>query len=169
MINNFPIYCIRGEKVIVDTDLAKIYGVAVKRLNEQVKRNAKRFPVDFSFIIDKQEFMDMRSQIATASSRNIRHKPRVFTEHGAIAAAMILNSEKAIAMSTYVIAMSTYVVRAFVKLRSESLLHTEIKRALTGIDKKLLEHDDQIARIAQCLLPLLDDIDKNKKKRIGFL
>jgi len=161
-MEDFPIISIRGEKVIIDTDLAKIYGVSVKRLNEQVKRNIKRFPLDFSFIVDKQEYTNMWSQIATTSRRRLSNPPRVFTEHGAIAAAMILNSEKAIAMSTYV-------VRAFVKLRNESLLHTEIKKALTGIDKKLLEHDDQISRIAQCLLPLLDDIDKNKKKRIGFL
>ena len=93
------IFWIRGEKVIVDADLAELYGVTTKRLNEQVKRNLNRFPKDFMFQTTQGELDAMRSQIATASKRNVRFPPYVFTEHGALMAANVLNSERAVAAS----------------------------------------------------------------------
>ncbi len=109
------ILVLRGQKVILDSDLARIYGVPTKRLNEQVRRNKERFPQDFSFQLTSQEakylrsqFVTsnsvglMRSQFATASKRNVRHLPYVFTEHGAMMAANVLNSRQAVKMSVFV-------------------------------------------------------------------
>jgi len=109
---------IRGHAVILDADLAALYGTTTKRLNEQVKRNSERFPDDFVFQLTQKEATaipkDMRSQIATASKRNIRYRPYVFTEHGALMAANVVKSDKAIQMSIAV-------VRAFAKLRRMAL------------------------------------------------
>lgn len=92
---------IRGEKVILDSDLAKLFGVTTKRLNEQVKRNVSRFPKDFMFQLTGEEVESMRSQFATASRRNIRYLPFAFTEHGALMAANVLNSQRAVEASAY--------------------------------------------------------------------
>ena len=100
---------IRGQRVIVDSDLALLYGVPAKRFNEQVRRNLKRFPPDFMFRLENQEFAILRSQIATSSWGGRRYLPFVFTEHGTIMAASILNSARAIEVSVYV-------VRAFVQI-----------------------------------------------------
>jgi len=104
------ILIIRGQRVMMDADLAAIYGVSTKRLNEQVRRNRKRFPIDFMFRLRPGEASAMRSHFATASQRNIRHLPYAFTEHGAIMLASVLNSPIAIQASREV-------VRAFVRLR----------------------------------------------------
>src|SRR5665647_3028055 len=104
------IFLIRGRKVMLDADLADLYGVTTKRLNEQVKRNIDRFPNDFMFQLDENEILAVRSQTATASKRNIRFLPYVCTEPGVIMAASILNSQRAIDVSVYV-------VRVFVRLR----------------------------------------------------
>ncbi len=90
---------IRGERVMLDSDLSRIYGVPTKRLNEQVRRNAKRFPTDFVFRLTPEEVNSMRSQFATASKRNERFLPYAFTEHGAIMAANVLSSRHAVEMS----------------------------------------------------------------------
>jgi len=107
------IFTVRGQKVILDADLAHIYGVSTKRLNEQVRRNTERFPPDFAFVLTDQEVTNLRSQFATSSYESIRsqfaityhggrrYRPYVFTEHGAIMAANILRSERAIQMSVY--------------------------------------------------------------------
>ena len=97
------ILLIRGEKVILDADLARLYGVTTRALNQAVKRNIKRFPEDFMFQLLAEEVEAMRSQIVTASKRNVRFLPYVFTEHGAIMAANILNSEKAVSASVQVV------------------------------------------------------------------
>ena len=162
MINDFPIYCIRGEKDVVDTNLAKIYGVAVKRLNEQVKRNIKRFPSDFSFIVNKQEFTDMWSQIATTSRRRLSNPPRVFTEHGAIAAAMILNSEEAVAMSTYV-------VRAFVKLREMVASNHKLAAQFAELERQVEKHDKALVSVVQAIKQLLEPSKPKKKRSMGFI
>lgn len=104
---------VRGQRVLLDSDLAELYGVSTKRLNEQVRRNADRFPSDFLFELSNQEVAALRSQIATLNAgRGVhrKYRPMAFTEHGAIMAATILNSPRAAQMSVYV-------VRAFVKLR----------------------------------------------------
>jgi hypothetical protein len=97
------IFEIRGLKVMLDSDLARIYGVPTKRLNEQIRRNKARFPDDFAFRLTATEMQNLRSQFATASKRNIRYLPWVFTEHGAIMAANVLNSARAVQMSVFVV------------------------------------------------------------------
>jgi len=106
------ILVLRGQRVIVDADLAELYGVQVRHLNQQVKRNAKRFPPTFRFQLSAQEFKILRSQnvISSEGHGGARYRPHAFTEHGAIMAATVLNSERAIEMSVFV-------VRAFVRLR----------------------------------------------------
>jgi len=90
---------LRGQRVILDLHLAQFYGVSTKRLNEQVRRNARRFPQEFAFILTNQEAANLKSQIATSSWGGRRKLPRVFSEHGAIMAATVLNSSRAIEMS----------------------------------------------------------------------
>ena len=102
---NIPIHTIRGQKVILDSDLAKLYEVTTKRLNEQVKRNERKFPDSFRFQLNKEEWDSLRSHFATSSKMHggRRYMPYVFNEHGALQAANVLNSEKADAMSVYII------------------------------------------------------------------
>jgi len=122
---------IRGQKVILDSDLARIYYVPTKRLNEQVKRNAKRFPADFLFQLTTEEADNLKSQIATSSSHGGRRKlPYAFTENGAIMAANVLNSPEAVRMSVFV-------VRAFVKMRELLGGTKELARQLAALEKKL--------------------------------
>ncbi|MBI5385880.1 MAG: ORF6N domain-containing protein [Verrucomicrobia bacterium] len=144
---------IRGEPVILDSELARIYGVPTKRLNEQVRRNAERFPPDFVFLLTPEEvdFMrsqsatgfiratTMRSQIATASKRNVRFLPYAFTEHGAIMAANVLRSRRAVEMSIHVI-------RAFVALRREAGRYETLGRMLAELERtqKLQGRDIQV-------------------------
>ena len=122
------ILTIRGERVIHDSDLAEIYGVETKRLNEQVRRNAERFPSDFAFVLTPQEAGNLKSQIATSSSHGGRRKiPRVFTEHGALMAANVLNSKRAMEMSVFV-------VRAFTKMRAALSDTRELARKLATLE-----------------------------------
>jgi hypothetical protein len=145
----------RGHKVLLDAELAALYGVSTKRLNEQVKRNAERFPEDFLFRLSALEVEALnRSQIATGSQkhRDPRFPPYAFTEHGAIMAATILSSPRAVEMSIYV-------VRAFVKLRDLLSSNRELARRFaqleTRLDKKLTEHDDAIAAILSAIRQLM--------------
>lgn len=145
----------RGHKVLLDAELAALYGVSTKRLNEQVKRNAERFPEDFLFRLSAAEVEALnRSQIATGSQkhRDPRFPPYAFTEHGAIMAATILNSPRAVEMSIYV-------VRAFVKLRDLLSSNRELARRFaqleTRLDKKLAEHDETIAAILSAIRQLM--------------
>ncbi len=168
------IFNIRGQKVILDMDLAQLYGVSTKRLNEQVKRNADRFPSDFAFYLTLEDFKDLkcqvdgfnntvnRSQFATGSQkhRDPRFLPWAFTEHGAIMAANVLNSLQAIKMSVFV-------VRAFVKLREQLLNQKELEERLTNIENILLAHDGSIRELYEKIRPLLIPTMKPKRK-IGF-
>ncbi len=161
------ILVLRGHKVLLDTELAALYGVTTKRLNEQVKRNAERFPEDFLFRLSAAEVeMLNRSQIATGSQkhRNPRFPPYAFTEHGAIMAAMILNSPRAVEMSVYV-------VRAFVHLRELLSSNRELARRFaqleTRLDKKLTEHDLAIAAILSAIRELMNP-PPPKRRPIGF-
>ena len=126
------IHAVRGQRVMLDADLAAVYGVTTKRLNEQVKRNQQRFPIDFGFQLsleEAQELQRSRSQIATLKrGQNIKYRPYAFTEHGAIMAATVLNSPQAVQMSVFV-------VRAFIKMRavlSDSLREYRARRARKG-------------------------------------
>lgn len=129
------ILLIRGQRVLLDADLAAMYGVTTKRFNEQVRRNAARFPADFSFLLEDQDFTILRSQFATSSFAapahgGRRHLPRVFTEHGAIMAAMLLNSPRAIQMSVYVI-------RAFVKMRHALASNAAMTKRLETLERSV--------------------------------
>lgn len=176
------ILLIRGQRVILDSDLAKIYSVPTKRLNEQVKRNTERFPDDFAFKLTPEEFTDLRpqiatavlptksirSQIATASKRNIRHLPYVFTEHGAIMAANVLNSPKAIEMSLFV-------VRAFVKMRETLASNRTLAEKLAELERKLTGrlnvHEKAIVYVLEEIKKLMTPAPSQPvppKRQIGF-
>src|SRR2546422_9959937 len=128
---------IRGQKVILDSDLAKIYGVRTARLNQQVNRNLERFPSDFMFRLTKDEFSPLMLQIATSKKRRggRRKLPYAFTEHGAVMAANVLNSERSVAMSVFV-------VRAFVKLREVLSSNAELAKKLEELERKLTARQD---------------------------
>ena len=145
---------IRGEKVILDSDLARIYGVTTKRLNEQVKRNQSRFPADFAFQLTAEEARNLRSQIATSSSHGgRRYRPYAFTQHGAIMTANVLNSPRAVQMSVFV-------VRAFVKMRGVLANTRELSRKLAALEKDLKGrldiHEAAIVTILQRVMELID-------------
>jgi hypothetical protein len=156
---------VRETRVILDTDLAGIYGVTTKRLNEQFRRNRDRFPEDFAFQLTDDEtrmLNDLRSQIATSNKRGgRRYRPYVFTEHGALMAANILSSPRAVAMSVYVI-------RAFIKIREDLAANAAILKRLAEIDKTLLLHDSALRDIYQKLRPLLEPPSLPPKPEIGF-
>jgi len=176
------ILTIRGHKVILDRDLAMLYGVEVKRLNEQVKRNRDRFPDDFAFQLTLQEVTNLKSQFATSSSPGMRSQiaiasahggrrklPYAFTEHGAIMAATILNSSKAVEMSVFV-------VRAFVKMREQLMATATLAKRLAKVEKLLLTHDSALRDLYQKIRPLLLPAPSNAegpppepaKTKIGF-
>ena len=156
------IFLIRGQKVMLDTDLAGIYGVSTKRLNEQVKRNQKRFPKDFLFQLTLQEAKELwrsRSQIATSRWGGRRYLPYVFTEHGALMVANVLNSEKAVTMSVYVI-------RAFVRMRAVFLDNQILAVRLMEIEEVLLEHDVKLEDVYKKIRLLL--LPPEKTDAVGF-
>lgn len=160
-----PIHLVRGQRVILDSDLAQLYEAATKVFNQTVRRNRKRFPADFAFQLTREEVAHLRSQIVTLKpSRHGRHRkyqPWAFTEHGAIMAAMLLRSPRAVAMSVYV-------VRSFVRMREELLSHAAILQQLAQHDKKLLEHDVVLQDVVEKLLPLLHPPPEPPKPKIGF-
>lgn len=157
------IFQIRGHRVILDTDLARLYGVPTKRFNEAFRRNQHRFPKDFAFQVSPDEVENLRSQIATSSPGHggRRYLPWVFTEHGALMAANILRSERAAEMSVYV-------VRAFVKQREALATNAIILKRLAEIDKTLLEHDSALQLLWKRLQPLLAPPPENPRPKIGF-
>lgn len=178
---NIRILTIREQKVVLDSDLAAVYGVTTKRLNEQFRRNRKRFPSDFAFQLTSEEFESLRPQIATSSKSMARgelanwsqiatssrkhrgkaYRPWAFTEHGELQAANILRSDRAIAMSVYVI-------RAFIEQREKLAANAAILKRLAEIDKTLLEHDSALREIYQKLVPLLAPPPEPPRKQIGF-
>ena len=181
------IHEIRGERVILDSDLAAIYGVSVKALNQAIKRNAERFPEDFVFRLTRSEFEDsLRSQFVTSYSRSQiatlkspseydslrsqiviskgrggrRYSPYAFTEHGAIMAANVLNSKQAVQMSVFV-------VRAFVKLREVLATHKQLADKLTELECKVGTHDKAIVSIIAAIRGLTEPT-RRKARAIGF-
>ena len=174
------IFTVRDRRVVLDAQLARLYGVATKRFNEAFKRNHNRFPADFAFRVTADEFEGLRSQIATSkqaldsseataiSSQFVmtsrggrRHLPWVFTEHGAVMGANILRSERAVQMSVFV-------VRAFIRLREHIAANTAVMARLAEIDKTLLQHDAALRDVYRKLLPLLQPPADPPKRRIGF-
>jgi len=167
------ILVIRGQKVMLDVDLAGLYGVTTKRLNEQMRRNLDRFPSDFVFQLTVQDVASLRSQFATSRSGlqrrawgGRRYAPYAFTEHGAIMAAMVLNSARAIEISVYV-------VRAFVQQRDVLVANKELAKRLDEleyrIERKLNTHDQAISGILDAIRQLMAPPEPAKKRRIGFV
>ncbi len=157
------ILLIRGEKVILDVDLASLYGVSTKRLNEQVKRNRDRFPRDFAFRLTRKEVTALRSHFATSNGTRggLRYLPTAFTEHGAIMAASVLTTP-------YAVEMSVFVVRAFVRLRGLLAGHKELAEKLSELERKLANHDEQILAIIDAIKRLMAPPTPSGKRRIGF-
>lgn len=153
------ILLVRGHKVILDVDLAALYGVTTTRLNEQIKRNQDRFPGDFAFRLTKEEFTDLMSQSATSSSRHggRRKLPLVFTEHGAIMAANVLNSKRAVQASVQV-------VRAFVRLREMLSSNSDLARKLEELERK---YDRQFKVVFDAIRQLMRPPEP-QRKQIGF-
>lgn len=163
---------VRKKRVILAPDLAKVYGVTAKRLNEQVKRNIERFPDDFMFQLTEEEtreLQDSRSQFATLKrGQNIKYLPYAFTEHGAVMAANVIRSKRAIAMSVYV-------VRAFVKLREVLASSTELEKKLGELEGKLTTrqdvHEKAILQLFSQMRELLRPLPQQpppRQRRIGF-
>ncbi|MEO7797907.1 MAG: ORF6N domain-containing protein [Opitutaceae bacterium] len=190
------IFAVRRQKVVLDGDLAALYGVPTRQLNQAVQRNASRFPSDFCFQLTPEEVANLKSQVVTSSledgkplrSQNVtlktegkknlrsqnailenerhggaRKLPWVLTEHGALMAANVLRSPKAVQMSLYL-------VRAFVSMREQLASNLSVLRRLAEIDKKLIEHDVVLREVLERLQPLLDapDEDDEAKPKIGF-
>jgi ORF6N domain-containing protein len=161
------ILVVRAQRVILDSELARIYGVETRILNQAVKRNAERFPNDFRFQLTTAETAASRSQSVTLKrgrGQNIKFPPYAFTEHGAIMAATILNSPRAVGMSIYV-------VRAFVQLRELISSNKDLARRLdqleARIEKKLVTHDDAIAAMLSAIRQLMNP-PSPKRRPIGF-
>jgi hypothetical protein len=182
------ILLVRGQRVILAADLAALYGVETKRLNEQVRRNAGRFPGDFMFQLSQAEFADLkaqdaisgdgraapRSQIATLEEpslrsqnatlkrgRHAKYLPYAFTEHGALMAASILNTPRAMEVSVYVI-------RAFVRLRELLSSHKELAAKLTELERKVASHDTAIQSLVAAIRQLLAPPPTTPQRKIGF-
>jgi hypothetical protein len=176
------IHTVRKQRVMLDSELAALFGVETRVFNQAIKRNASRFPGDFAFPLTEEESTNLRSQSATSSvgaspplrsqivtldkslrGKHSKYLPWVFTEHGAIMAAMVLRSEHAVAMSVFV-------VRAFVQMREQISSNLGVLRRLAEIDKKLLEHDVVLREVIERLSPLLNppDEDDPKKPKIGY-
>ena len=153
---------IRGERVILDVDLAAIYGVETKVLNQAVRRKRDKFPRDFIFQVDGNEILaNMRSQIVTASKRNVRHRPYAFTEHGALMLGNVLKSDRAIEVSLMV-------VRTFVQLREMLSSHKELATKLEALERKVGSHDQAIAGLIDAIRQLMSP-QVQSKRPIGFI
>lgn len=158
------IYFIRNQKVMLDRDLAMLYGIETKRLKEQVKRNINRFPKDFMFELTKEEFENWRSQFATSNSEKmgLRYNPMAFTEHGVLMLSSVLKSDKAIQTNIQI-------MRIFTKVRQMLLDTTEIKVDILQIQKKLENHDKNI----ELVFSYLDELTEKKENecervKIGY-
>ena len=179
---NNRILTIRGLRVILDADLARLYGVPTFRFNEAVKRNAGKFPPDFRFQLTPEEHAELKSHIAisnanvagnepsksdlsqtamSSSRRGAAYRPWAFTEHGALMAATVLSSPRAVQMSLYVI-------RAFVQMREALTANATILKRLAEIDKTLLQHDAALRTLWQKLQPLLQPPPEPPAKEMGF-
>ena len=157
------ILVIRGKKVMVDSDIAELYGVPTKRLNEQVKRNKERFPKDFMFKLTKDEKDEVVANCDHLSQLKFSHSlPYAFTEHGAVMLASVLNSPKAIEASLIV-------VRAFVRLREILSTHKELAEKLKDLELKVESHDEQITDIFEAINQLIAVPEKPKEKLVLVL
>ncbi len=161
------IFLIRGQKVMIDRDIAEMYGVETRRLNEQVRRNIKRFPEDFMFQLSKEEFGNLKSQIATSSWGGVRKTPLAFTENGVAMLSGVLTSDRAIEVNIQI-------MRTFTRLKTLALENNELKAIVAKIEKRLnsqeshiVENKKAIKEIIGALNKLLTDKSKEGRK-IGF-
>src|SRR5207253_9201939 len=156
------ILVLRHHKVILDTDLAELYGVPVRHLNQQVKRNVERFPSDFTFQLTAKEDTALRSQfvISKKGRGGRRYSPYAFTEHGAIMAATVLNSKRAVQMSVFV-------VRAFVRLREVLATNRRLASKVDELEKRMESHDDTIQDLIDAIRELMTP-EEEPRERIGF-
>ena len=146
---------------MLDSDLAKVYGVTTKRLKEQFRRNAKRFPKDFAFQLTNQELANLRSQNAASSLHGgLRHLPIAFTEHGALMLASVLTSKTAVEASIRV-------VRAFVWMREQLAANKELAQRLNELENRISDHDGAIANLFDAIRQLLKPTEKPQRE-IGF-
>jgi hypothetical protein len=157
------ILLIRSQRVMLDADLAELYGVKTKVLNQAIRRNLNRFPDDFMFRLTEVETKSLRSQFVTSNAGRggRRYRPYAFTEHGAIMAASVLNSPRAVKVSVYV-------VRAFVKLREVLSTHKALARKLAELERRLDTHDDQIEALLEAIRELMAPPPEPRRRRIGF-
>ncbi len=156
------IHTIRGQRVMLDSDLAILYGVTTKQLNQAVRRNRRRFPSDFVFRLTLDEASNLKSQLVTSSSQwgGRRKLPNAFTEHGAVMAAMVLNAARAVQMSVFV-------VRAFLRLREWVAGQAELGARLAELERRVGEHDRDLKAIIQTIRGMLDT-PAPPRKQIGF-
>ena len=155
------ILLINGRKVMLDSDLAALYGVTAKRLNEQVRRNVKRFPSDFMYQLSREEFESLRSHFATLNKGRGKHRkymPYVFTEQGIAMLSSVLNSDKAIEVNIQI-------MRTFVKLREMIVSHKDLTRKLNELEKK---YDGQFQIVFEAIRQLIE-VEESPKRKIGFL
>ena len=157
------IYVIRGQKVMLDTDLAQLYRVPTFRLNEQVKRNGKRFPRDFMFQLSRQEadFLTSQNAMSNVGRGGRRTLPYAFTEHGVAMLSSVLNSERAVQVNIAI-------MRAFVRLRQVIAAHEELARKIDELEKKYKEHDSQFQTVFHAIRELLEPPETPRKRQIGF-
>ena len=161
------ILLIRGKKVMLDRDLAGLYGVLNKSLNQAVKRNIRRFPADFMFQLSKRELGNLKSQFVTSSWGGIRKLPYVFTEHGILMLSSVLNSERAVQVNIQI-------MRAFTKLREVMMTHKDLRRKIKDIiirqETKFKNYDKQIQYIFKVINEILNPvIPEPPKKKYGLL
>lgn len=159
------IYLIGGQKVMLDNDLAELYGVETKQLKRAVRRNIKRFPEDFMFELSETEFSNLRSQFGTSSWGGIRYAPMAFTEQGVAMLSSVLSSERAITVNILII-------RIFTKMRAILSSHNEILQKLEQLEKKDIEQDDKIMLIFEYLkqfeLTKQQELEQKNRPKIGF-
>ncbi|MBU0574586.1 MAG: ORF6N domain-containing protein [Candidatus Margulisbacteria bacterium] len=154
------IYYIRGQKVMLDKDLAVLYGIRTKVLLQSMKRNIKRFPEDFMFQLDQKEYSILRSQFVTSKWGGRRYFPYVFTEQGVAMLSSVLKSERAIEVNIVI-------MRAFVKLRKIFGTHKELAEKLKNLESRIKDHDEEIRMIFEAIRQLMKPPDQSIKK-IGF-
>ena len=159
------IYLIRGLKVMLDMDLAELYGVETKQLKRAVRRNIKRFPVDFMFELSQQELENLRSHFGTSSWGGVRYSPMAFTEPGVAMLSSILNSDRAISVNIHII-------RIFIRLREMLLSHADLVNKVKQVEHIIVDHDNKILLIFEYLKQLeqtkQQQEEQQNRKRIGF-
>lgn len=159
------IVAVRGQRVILSADLARIYGVESRVLNQAVKRNAERFPPDFAFRLNAEEAAQVRRSrsqpVILKRGANVKYPPLAFTEHGAVMAATVLNSRRAVQMSIFV-------VRAFLRLREWVRGRAELSARLTQLERRVGQHDQELRAIIQAMRQLVQPLEPLRRRRIGF-